>query len=508
MRIYAPEVYPAAAIYAAPASEKGGAFPEHDAVLCITASSPGIERIASVCPLAGPDPFLQSTAAPRTFTILADADAFIVPQEWRACIDEIQCASTPKVLVRGPKNAGKSSLAKLLLNALLSTHRFVAFLDLDMGQPEFGPPGFVALHVFDAHQEPGVFGPAWCLARVPLRAHFLGDISPREEPAQYSASVAALLRYFSTELHIYKDESQVLRCLHVEPSSTKTQRTPTTMPLIVNTHGWSKGLGADLVDAAARALGPSHVFALAEQAGLCAWHDTVYAREIQDTRRRTVNAAEVRQLDLLAYLHATQLPRPAMCIAPCWDFTPLLERRPYVVDLRTGLAGGISILPLGAPVVERFALLALNGSLAALVARTPARSTHSDPWRAALSQGTTLPSHAFGLVLLRSIDEQRGALHMLTPLSPDMLAAYLDAECTSLGLVKGALELPIWASLDQQAYADAVQQRPTEPGQLLAGVPRYQVPYLAWPTELLAQGAIGARPRKVRRNVMRRAHAK
>ena len=72
--------------------------------------------------------------------------------------------------------------------------------------------------------------------------------------------------------------------------------------------------------------------------------------------------------------------------------------------------------------------------------------------------------------------------------------------------MKGALDVPVWCALDAPAYADVLQPRDDEQPAALAGVPRAEVPYLAWPSELLAAEAIGARPRKVRRNLMRRAH--
>ena len=41
----------------------------------------------------------------------------------------------------GCKGAGKSTLARLLVNSLLNCHHQVALLDTDCGQPELTPPG-------------------------------------------------------------------------------------------------------------------------------------------------------------------------------------------------------------------------------------------------------------------------------------------------------------------------------------------------------------------------------
>lgn len=69
-----------------------------------------------------------------------------------------------RILVKGPKKSGKSTFCRVLLNNLLrkwvlravttpptiehhSRYRSVAFLDCDLGQPEFSPPGLISLHL-------------------------------------------------------------------------------------------------------------------------------------------------------------------------------------------------------------------------------------------------------------------------------------------------------------------------------------------------------------------------
>ena len=81
--------------------------------------------------------------------LLEGAAPLALPQPWSdACrrIVEMDAANAlappPSVVVCGPKNAGKSTLARYLLNALLASNRRVVFLDADPGQCEFSPPGF------------------------------------------------------------------------------------------------------------------------------------------------------------------------------------------------------------------------------------------------------------------------------------------------------------------------------------------------------------------------------
>ena len=53
------------------------------------------------------------------------------------------------ILVRGPKSVGKSTFARLALNALLVKHKKVAWLECDLGQAEMCPGGVIGLWVVD-----------------------------------------------------------------------------------------------------------------------------------------------------------------------------------------------------------------------------------------------------------------------------------------------------------------------------------------------------------------------
>jgi len=75
-------------------------------------------------------------------------DIFI-PDEWSQAANSIVSSSTPPVvLVCGPGSVGKSTFARYLLNLLLTTRcKKVAYLDTDVGQTEFTPPGLISLTV-------------------------------------------------------------------------------------------------------------------------------------------------------------------------------------------------------------------------------------------------------------------------------------------------------------------------------------------------------------------------
>ena len=77
----------------------------------------------------------------------ADAAERQLPEQWQQLVSVFSelsqsAATLPlSVLVCGSKNTGKSSFARLLVNALLSQHGIVAYLDTDCGQPELTAPG-------------------------------------------------------------------------------------------------------------------------------------------------------------------------------------------------------------------------------------------------------------------------------------------------------------------------------------------------------------------------------
>ncbi|WFD35269.1 Polynucleotide 5'-hydroxyl-kinase grc3 [Malassezia cuniculi] len=520
--VYAPEIYHAALLRADSSGGDSGsgevppALAKYACVVCLECVACGIELLPRVYPLAGPDPFcLQQTNALGTFsigTLEHYGDTLRLPSEWN--IGGIR--QDARVLVRGPKNAGKSSLVRHVLNSLLRERALVAVLDTDLGQPEFGPPGFVSLHVFDGAADGAVFGPSWCVPRVPVRAHFIGDVSPRDDPQRLVEAVRDLMAFFEKELRTYRHSAIVERFGDAGTARRGVRGTERRMPLVVNTHGWVKGLGADLVRDIEEAVSPTRVFDLGGggtgNSALVPWSETRTAT--LDTKRRTINAAEARALGILAYLHAIELPRLGVPQrAATWNFVaPLVERIPLEVDVAAGLLLGINVMSNGADVDESLWLCALNGALAAVTCGSQQAAQGECVWRTAFARGRAATgTNALGLALVRSIDRGRGCVHILTPLPPPLLAS--RGATHALGLSKGAITLPVWASLDREAYLDTVQARPPglPPAPTLAGVPRAQVPYIEWPPELLdcadAAGApaIGARPRRVRRNLMRRA---
>ncbi|KXZ56686.1 hypothetical protein GPECTOR_1g618 [Gonium pectorale] len=196
---------------------------------------------------AGGPPARTSSSGP-TFTLHRPGEprappSMLLSPEWNQAIDEVcrtAASGAPLVLaVLGAKGVGKSSLARLAANRLLDEAPRLAFLDTDVGQPEFTPPGLMSLHIM----EPGrpAVGPPHAHSRQPAAARFVGDVSPQHDPQLYLASAQALYGAY------WEWAQRVVAGGGPWP------------PLLVNTHGWVKGLGFELLTGLLRLLAPTVV---------------------------------------------------------------------------------------------------------------------------------------------------------------------------------------------------------------------------------------------------------
>ena len=176
--------------------------------------------------------------------------------------DRVQ-AQAPVVVVCGTKNVGKSTFSTFLVNDLLKKYPTVAFLETDVGQPEFSAPGCLSLHIFSERlsSQPRV------QLLEPLRCYFYGDISPKQDPEKYLRSTLALYSYFrqhgaqqqQAELpSIAVSEGHVPQSPSPSVANAERQMTAAT-PLVINTNGWIRGLGLDVLIDILRHVTPTHV---------------------------------------------------------------------------------------------------------------------------------------------------------------------------------------------------------------------------------------------------------
>uniref|UniRef100_A0A8C3X3D9 Polynucleotide 5'-hydroxyl-kinase NOL9 n=1 Tax=Catagonus wagneri TaxID=51154 RepID=A0A8C3X3D9_9CETA len=132
----------------------------------------------------------------------------------------------PVILVCGSQDIGKSTFIRYLINQLLNSIPCIDYLECDLGQTEFTPPGCVSLLNIT---EP-VLGPPFTHQRTPQKMVYYGKTTCKDSFENY---VETIKYVFSS----YRREA----------------------PLIINTMGWVADKGLLLLIDLIRLLSPSHV---------------------------------------------------------------------------------------------------------------------------------------------------------------------------------------------------------------------------------------------------------
>ncbi|KAK4046361.1 Polynucleotide 5'-hydroxyl-kinase grc3 [Microbotryomycetes sp. JL201] len=342
------------------------------------------------------------------------------------------------VMIEGPKRVGKSAFARQLVNTILQSHKEVAFLDTDLGQPEFTPPGCISLSIIDRP----MLGPSFTNVSQPRAIRFCGSTSPANDPAMYSAAVSSLVQTYRDGLQVSEDSAN--------------------MPLVVNTHGWNKGLGADLVRKLGLDLKPSHVVSF--QPRPSSEHEAD-ASPSQDHLLLTDpivvdpvpvlpvesrwTAADLRALNLVSHLSRLSQRWPAhseigLTSCPLWDFdTPLIARTPLLLPFAGSTNAVSRIYTVGATCDEQHILRALNGSLVAIALDKDGENSakRSRPMIDA-SALAAAQLDVIGLGVVRAVDAVSTTLHVVCP-----ALAGLDFVPNQVALLKSSaldLPLPLW----------------------------------------------------------------
>ncbi|KAI4336066.1 hypothetical protein L6164_014642 [Bauhinia variegata] len=341
-----------------------------------------------------------------------------IPEEWSNAADSIAYDSItsppPIALICGAKNCGKTTFSRHLLNVLLQRYRKVAYLDTDVGQPEFTPPGFLSLTIVDK-VTPDLTIP--CL-KTPERCLYFGDVSSKRDPSVYLNYIFAIYDYYRKEYYMFGEGENPKR---VE------------LPLIVNTPGWVKGVGYDLLVDILKYVSPTHVVKInisAANKNLPAgafWLDgesdgVINLIEInsafQDSFNRSVlvqkDARLLRDLRIMAYFR--------QCFPSDWNITQIKELAHALASLRPFEVpiASIKIQHLHCQVPSSEIFYSLNASIVGLA--FDSEDSEKLPW-------------CVGLGLVRGIDTFKGVLYVITPVPQSSL------EKVNL-LMQGFIQIP------------------------------------------------------------------
>lgn len=157
-----------------------------------------------------------------------------------------------RILVCGAKGVGKSTYVRYITNRLLSTNERnvteVAILDCDVGQTELSPPGMLTLTVVKrpilspahAHMVCGAQNSHFRLVDRHEGACFYGFTTSKTNPESFTAAVSHLMDKYTNLCNErgYK------------------------IPLVVNTDGWVKGLGFEILSCIIPTVNCCHVVQL------------------------------------------------------------------------------------------------------------------------------------------------------------------------------------------------------------------------------------------------------
>ncbi|KAK3400517.1 hypothetical protein B0T20DRAFT_147063 [Sordaria brevicollis] len=450
----------------------------------------------------------QAKKAASTFQIIFTSDdvpkratiqELVSPAEWNRQLSDVldfKKKATPVVFLSGPKSSGKSTFGRLMANRLITGSGVsrqpwapVVVLDLDPGQPEFGPPSVISFNKLTSpNLSPPFCHPTLDPAAAQLRAHTVASVTPSLDPDHF---VACALDLF----HTYKTNSSLNK-----------------LPLVINTPGWIQGTGLDILSELIRQTVPTEVIYMSQDGpeetvdGLKAACQektipfvTLPSQQPQAQASSSVDATatpaaaggrtalQLRTMQTMSYFHlnfsSLTSSSPAGHSGPTWCPTPLTHIPPWRVCYRGPRPGFLGVLCYDHQPAPDLLAEAINGMILALVkiedrvgafrefpdllSRSPSTSASASAQQHLKSQkeptlnishtpreqiphlpnpqGKTLcPQHSrvLGLVLVRGIDVQRGELHLLTPLPASLLASTEDQD---LVLVAGRFDTPSWA---------------------------------------------------------------
>lgn len=358
----------------------------------------------------------------------------------------------------GPKSSGKSTFNRQLCNALLTTKlpsKRCLYLDLDPGQPEFGPPGQISL----VEVCKPLLGPSF--------TNQASDISGTNK----------LLSHHTLAATTFKDDpDHYLACIRELAMALESRkREKGVAPIIINACGWTTGLGAAV---------------LTDLYDILPITDTICIDGIDATLQQTAQArsqnsftlsrapsrstirspAELRAMQTMAYFHSKAPSNSSATKPGQWSSKPLNTLRPWIVRYSGAVPGIFATVSYGQTVPADFLPEILDGALVAIViaentedlhqafatsltsppepSHTP--SPHSLPYIAPPPAGFLRAldprfTACAGLALVRGIDAEKQELHLLTPLGEAQVQALTGKKVL---LVRGGFDAPEWAYLE------------------------------------------------------------
>lgn len=370
-----------------------------------------------------------------------NARFYLQPDVWaeytQKLIRKFQKAEPVRVMVVGGKGVGKSTLLRFLVNQLIQTCGRVLVVDFDPGQPELFPAGCVSACLVS---EP-LLGPNFTHLQQPLYSYFVGDADIIGCPERYVRSCRQLL----------------IDC--------KIKFSLSNVPTIINTMGFTSGIGLDVTLDLIRLAQPHQLLQISSRSlrrNFPAMLDYDYVTQHQrgwltnnaESTEKLPNyelqaiyssaelseksleewgfrPSELRQIGLMSYF--SQLSS-----SPQWS---LMETIPYCISWQD-----LAVCICHESVPPTLTMAALNASLVALcildnetAASVPYYQATVGQYPKILRELPLMPCLGYGIV--RGIDMAKGYIYLVSPEPAERLTR---VNC----LVMGGIQIPESVLLD------------------------------------------------------------
>ena len=380
----------------------------------------------------------------------------------------------------------------MLANALLlrapnarREARTVALLDLDPGQPEYSPPGELSLIRLQSYNlGPPFTHPAVSGDDQVIKAHHFGYLSSKDDPQHY----------YSCALDLFS---------HYRRMTTNQG----SCPLIVNCSGWIQGSGLellinfmhnlDLTDVIYMSTsGPAEVVDVLKEAATRT-NTPLHQLSSQASEVSTRTAADLRMMQTLSYFHLDEPESGNLR----WNPYPLVNILPLVVHYAGPRQDILGVMLLGDEQNPEFFDSILEGCVVSITVveddsaislgrihndgrEEKGLDTGNEPLDEEVAQNiddlngdarheySSLPrtptgipyipakhltvgplppttSYSLGQALIRGIDIQTQAFHLLTPVPAFHLVGTHTYPKRKIVLVRGRLDTPTWAFAEQ-----------------------------------------------------------
>lgn len=151
--------------------------------------------------------------------------------------NEIEISSMSKILIIGGKNVGKSTLLRYLINCNIKKFSKLAILDFDIGQPEIFVPQTISAIILDKP----LLGPGYLHSLKPNKSLLFGDKNILSSPTFYIKNIKNLIDYCNEQEEFHN------------------------IPWFINTMGYNKGFGSELISIIIKLLKPTNIIQLHDE---------------------------------------------------------------------------------------------------------------------------------------------------------------------------------------------------------------------------------------------------